>query len=94
MWPAVLQFSTIFTTDYKRLQKALVRKPVEGCMLTMERVPYCTSIQVSNIGHLTEDGLSAYFGNSKKSGGEGDPDVEIHRDVDCAIVTFENSKGE
>ena len=58
-------------------------------MLSMERVPKCTSIQVTNIGSISEDSLSAYFGSTKKSGGSGDPDVTIDRDQGCAIVSFE-----
>ena len=75
--------------DYRRLRKALAKRHIDGCMLSVEKVPQRRSLQVSNIGNISEDSLSAYFGNTRKSGGSGDPKVKLHRDQDCAIVTFD-----
>ena len=75
--------------EHKKLQRALAKKPIDGCMLSIEKVPKRRNLQVSNIGNISEDSLSAYFGNTRKSGGSGDPTVELYKDQDCAIVTFE-----
>ena len=58
-------------------------------MLGLYQVPRPTCVQVSNIGDISEDSLSAYFEN-KRSGGSGDVDVVIHRNQGCAIVTFDS----
>ena len=75
--------------EHRKLQKALAKKPIDGCMLSIEKVPKRRNLQVSNIGNISEDSLSAYFGNTRKSGGSGDPTVELYKDQGCAIVTFE-----
>ena len=58
-------------------------------MLGLYQVPRPTCIQVSNIGDISEDSLSAYF-ETKRSGGSGDVDVVIHQDQGCAIVTLDS----
>ena len=56
-------------------------------MLTLSRVVCSRTVQVFNIGHISEDSLSAYF-ETKRSGGSGEVQVVIHEDQECAIVTF------
>ena len=53
---------------------------------------YPRSIQVSNIGRISEDSLSTYFESSRSRGG-GTVAVVVHNDKDCAIVTFESNEG-
>ena len=78
--------------DFRKLRKALSRRPLEGCQLGLRKVPYSRSVQVSNIGSISEDSLSAYF-ESRRSGGGGNVAVVMHNDKDCAIVTFESNEG-
>ena len=77
-------------SDYNKLRKALSRKPIEGRILGVERVPYSRSLQVFNIGGISEDSLSAYFENTRRSGGSGVAEVRIKKQDNCAIVSFEN----
>ena len=72
------------------MQKALAKKPVADCMLSLEKVPYCRTLQVLNIGQLGVDSLSAYFENERRSGGSGDVRVNINRQQGYAIVTFDH----
>ena len=72
------------------MRKALSRKPIEGRILGVERVPFSRSLQVFNIGDISEDSLSAYFENTRRSGGSGVAEVRIKRQDKCAIVSFEN----
>ena len=83
---------TSFVTDYRNLSRTLSGKPVEGCSLCFSRVSCPRSLQVSNIGDISEDSLSAYF-ESKRSGGSGFVEVVVHREKDCAIVNLENHLG-
>ena len=78
--------------DFAKIQKAIVRKPIEGRLLGVERVPYTKSLQVFDIGHITKDGLIHYFEN-KRSGGSGEVTVNVNRQQGYAIVTFENHVG-
>ena len=55
-------------------------------------MPYSRTIQVSNIGPISEDSLSTYFESSRSRGG-GKVAVAMHNDKDCAVVTFENNEG-
>ena len=75
--------------EYRALRRAFSRKHIRGCMLGLYQVPRPTCIQVSNIGDISEDSLSAYF-ETKRSGGSGDVDAVIHREQGCAIVTFDS----
>ena len=77
-------------TDYTMLVTNLSQKPIQGCMLDAQRVPRSRTLIVSNTGRLTSDGLTAYFGNFKLSGGSGDVDVKLNRKERCALVTFES----
>ena len=57
-------------------------------MLGLNKVTRPKTVQVSNIGHISVDSLSAYF-ETRRSGASGDEvDVVIHEDQGCAIVTF------
>lgn len=87
-----LHFKCIFFLDFAKIQKAIVRKPVEGRLLGVERVPSNRSVQVFNIGHMTNDSLVTYFEN-KRSGGSGEVTVNVNRQQGYAIVTFENHVG-
>ena len=78
--------------DFREVRKALTRRPLEGCQLGLSKVPYPRSIQVSNIGRITEDSISAYFESSRSRGG-GKVAVVMHNDKDCAVVTFESNEG-
>ena len=80
----------ICLVDFKNLRKALARRPVAGSMLGLEKVPYCRSLQVCNIGKLGEDSLSAHFESKRRSGGSGEVTVKINRQQGYAIVTFES----
>ena len=79
-----------YITDYRKLQKALAKRPVAGRMLGLEKVPFCRTLQVFNVGQLGEDSLSAYFESTRRSGGSGEVTVKINRQEGYAIVTFEN----
>ena len=81
--------SSFSKTDFTMLVANLYQKPIQGCMLDAQRVPRSRTLIVSNTGPLTSDGLTAYFGNFKLSGGSGDVKVELNRKDRCALVTFE-----
>ena len=87
-----LTFQMHVILDFAKIQKAIVRKPVEGRLLGVERVPSTKSVQVFNIGHMTNDSLMTYFEN-KRSGGSGEVTVNVNRQQGYAIVTFENHAG-
>ncbi len=80
-------------TDFKKLRRGLAKKPIEGCMLGLEKVPLSTDIQVFGIRHISEDSLSAYLENTRRSGGSGEVSVDIHREEQAyALATFESNQ--
>ena len=78
--------------DYIYLQEALPEEDFPGHSISVDKVPAADSLQVYNIRGIKERVLTAYFQDSKKSGGCRAADVTVSKDHNCAIVTFENYK--
>ena len=74
------------------LQKALPKEDFPGHSISVDKVPAADSLQVYNIRGFKERVLTAYFQDSKKSGGSRAADVTVWKDHNCAIVTFDNYK--
>ena len=78
--------------DYIQLQKALPKEDFPGHSISVDKVPAADSLQVYNIRGIKQRDLTAYFQDSKKSGGSRAADVTVWKDHNCAIVTFDNYK--
>ena len=56
--------------EFDRLRELCVTKPLRGTMMSLQRVPQAQTIQVHNIGEVTEEILKLYFENKRSGGGE------------------------
>jgi len=80
--------------DYYGLRSLVCRKPYEGKMISIQRIPKTTKIQVHGIKeNITEDYLRLYFENKRVHGGGDVINVDLRKDVKCAIVEFEKNSG-
>ena len=74
--------------EFDRLRELCVSKPLRGTMVNLQRVPQSKTIQVYNIGTITEELLNMYFEN--KSGKDGGViGVDVCRQDDFALIEFE-----
>ena len=73
--------------EFDRLREICVTKPLRGTMLSLQKVPQSTTIQVHNIGDVTEDMLTLFFENKRSGGGEV-ANVQVCRKDDYALFEF------
>ena len=79
---------THYVAECDRLRELCVSTPLRGTMVNLQRVPQSKTIQVYNIGTITEEILTLYFEN--KSGKDGCViGVDVHRQDDFALIEFD-----
>lgn len=81
-------------TDYETITKKAAKRPLEGNMLAIEKVPVCSCIQVTGLNreNTTEDTVRYYFEHPKNGGGDVS-NVELHLKEGWALVYFEDPQG-
>ena len=62
-------------------------------MISVQRIPIPTSIQVHNIGKLTDETLTLYF-ESRRSGGGEIKKLDMRQQDNCAVIEFQNTNSE
>ena len=83
-WPVYNSQLTKSFAEFDRLRELCVSKPLRGTMVNLQRVPQSKTIQVYNIGTITEELLTLYFENKSGKGG-----VDVRRQDDFALIEFE-----
>lgn len=78
--------------DYHKARLTVCTKPLQGKMVSIQRLAVSTAIQVHNIGTQSEEALQLYFEN-RKSGGGDVVRVEMYPDKGFAIVHFADKQG-
>ena len=73
--------------DFDRLREICVAKPLRRTMLSLQKVPQSKTIQVHNIGDVTEDMLTLFFENKRSGGGEV-TNIQVCRKDDYAVLDF------
>ena len=78
--------------EYDRLREICLTKPLRRNMLSLRRVPLSRTIQVHNIGHVTEDMMMSYFSDMTEtlfSGGGHVTCIRFCRDEDYAVLELQ-----
>ena len=73
--------------EFDRLREICVSKPLRGTMLSLQKVPQSKTIQVHNIGDVTEEMLTLFFENKRSGGGEV-ANIQVCRKDDYALIEF------
>ncbi|XP_031575047.1 protein mono-ADP-ribosyltransferase PARP14-like [Actinia tenebrosa] len=79
--------------DFETLVQTLIndKKGLEGCKLTLERVPYCTCVLVTGLSTVTTaDALKFYFENPRNGCGEEPSKIDLEKDLGRAWIHFKN----
>jgi len=77
--------------DYKSLRKLVVSRPLQGCMIAVQRVAYTSCIMVHGVTEIKEDMITLHFENPRRSGGGEVKGVK--KDNDIAVVEFKDRHG-
>ncbi|XP_067657069.1 protein mono-ADP-ribosyltransferase PARP14-like [Haliotis asinina] len=78
--------------DFTRLSESVRKREFMKATLEVREVPQTTSITVRNIPeHTTEDAVSMYFENSKRSGGGEVEEVILNASERSVVVRFKKS---
>ena len=80
-------------TDYSRLREVCATCHLHGAEVRVHRVAASRTIQVHNIGDMSEDLLSLYFEN-KRSGGSEVTHVRMCQEDNYALVEVTDSASE
>ena len=81
--------------DYEHALRVVSTRPFQGAMVSIQRVPLPSSIQVHGIvAGISQDQLCVYFESSAHSGGGEVDGVRMFEDQEFAIVKFKESKRE
>ncbi|KAL8618042.1 hypothetical protein ACOMHN_021762 [Nucella lapillus] len=81
--------------DVGHVRGCLMKKPFKKKVVEVEAIPVSCTLLVTDLpSHIpvTQDMLSNYFDNLRRSGGENVAKVEVHSEELYALVTFEDSK--
>jgi len=73
------------------VRKLVVSRPLEGAMISMQRVKRTSCIKVDGVAQLDEDMIAMHFENRRRSGGAEVKKVCKHHDF--AVVQFKNRNG-
>lgn len=74
-----------FVLDFDSLRELCARTALQGAMISVHRVAQSRTIQVHNIGDMSEDILSLYFEHKRSGGGEV-AHIQVNREDECALV--------
>ena len=78
--------------EHDHLRQVCATKPLRASMMNVHRMTTPRTVQVHNIGYLTEDVLSIYFENRQRSG--GGKIKHIRCEDSYAIVEFAEHESE
>ncbi|XP_035673188.1 protein mono-ADP-ribosyltransferase PARP14-like [Branchiostoma floridae] len=79
--------------DIDRVVKNFPKRPLEGAVITAEKVHATDCVQVINVPEAaSSDLITLYFDNVKRSGGGGVADVQLDREQHTALVFFKDHK--
>lgn len=82
-----------FVLDFGRLEGASKKRPLEGNILSVYRVPVTRCILVTNIGQeITRDTVQYYFENKRKSGGDDEAEIVDFNGTSC-VIRFPTPQG-
>ena len=89
----VVTIETESCTGYSRLREVCATCHLHGAEVRVHRVAVSRTIQVYNIGDMSEDLLSLYFEN-KRSGGSEVTHVRVCQEDDYALVEVTDNASE
>ena len=70
----------------------LCSRPYRGHMLSVQKLPLSKSVQIHNIGKLSQENIELYF-ESERNGGGAISDAQCDLEKGHAIVEFEKIDG-
>lgn len=82
--------------DRQKVQTALTKKQFKQRKLTVDSIPVSCTVLVNGLPvnqHVSEDTLTNYFENTKRSGGGDVWGVEMFINEQYALVTFDKPDG-
>jgi len=82
----------VLPVDYKSVRKLVVSKPFQGQMISVEKVPYTSSIIIRGVAQINQEMISMHFENRRRSGGGEVTSAIKHNDF--AVVEFKYRNGE
>lgn len=71
--------------DFDILREVCATSGLQGAVISVHRVAMSRTIQVHNIGNISEDLLSLYFEHKRSGGGELEH-TQVWREDDYALV--------
>ena len=80
-------------TDYRRLLDSLCSWPCSGQMISVCHIVVPTSIQVFNIGSVSQDSIQLYFEHERSSGGGDIKQFTMNERHGYAIIEFLDQQG-
>ncbi|XP_046369034.2 protein mono-ADP-ribosyltransferase PARP14-like [Haliotis rufescens] len=88
----ILVFFTEQFKDFTKLSELVMKREFMKASLKIREIPQTTSITIRNIPeNTTEDAVSMYFENSKRSGGGEVEEVVLNLSEELAVVRFKKS---
>ncbi|KAM4028137.1 protein mono-ADP-ribosyltransferase PARP10 isoform 1-T2 [Anomaloglossus baeobatrachus] len=77
--------------EFIRLGRSVEKRPLQGSLLSVQRVRVCAEVLVENVGHdVSSDLLEMYF-ESRRSGGGIVNSVRMLRNNSAAVVSFNDA---